>query len=257
MRQIALVLRYDGTAYHGWQIQNNAKTVQETLQNAVRRIVQEDIHIIGCGRTDTGVHAHIYVASFLTSSSIPADKFPSAINSQLPYDISVIDAMDAPDEFHPIRSCIRKEYTYSIYTGKIRDPFLHNRALHLPYGLDVDKISQASANFVGTHDFSSMRSLGTDVSSTVRTVYDYRVECHGSLVKLIVSADGFLYNMARTMAGTLLHVSSGKIRPDSIPDILASGNRSLAGPTAPACGLALTGLWYNDIDKLKEISYVE
>lgn len=256
MHQILLIMRYDGSAYHGWQIQQNADTVQGTLQKAISQITQEDIHVIGCGRTDTGVHAEIYAASFLTNSRIPTEKFPAALNSMLPYDISIISAHDISNDFHPIRSCTRKEYTYTIYSSPSRDPFLHGRALHITHKLDLDKIRLAAQQFIGTHDFSSMRSLGTDVSSTVRTVYNYDIVENGNTVKFITSANGFLYNMARTMAGTLLHVSSGKIEPTSISDILNSGDRNLAGPTAPACGLALTRLWYNDFTDLKELSYV-
>ncbi len=256
MHQIVLILRYDGSAYHGWQIQQNADTVQGTLQRILSKITQEDINVTGCGRTDAGVHAEIYVASFFTGSSIPTERFPAALNSMLPHNISVLSAHDISDDFHPIRSCTRKEYTYTIYSSASRDPFLNGRALHITHKLDLDKIRLAAQHFVGTHDFSAMRSLGTDVSSTVRTIYNYDIVENGNVIKFTTSANGFLYNMARTMAGTLLHVSSGKIEPSSIPDILLSGNRSLAGPTAPACGLALTRLWYDDFDILKELSYV-
>jgi len=257
MRQIVLILRYDGTAYHGWQIQQNAKTVQGTVQSAVRQITNENIHLIGCGRTDTGVHAQIYVASFLTGTSIPSDRIAVALNSLLPYDIAVLTAVDAPEDFHPIRSCIRKEYTYSIYTSPVRDPFLNNRVLHLPRSFNIEELNRAASYFVGTHDFASMRSFGTDVSSTVRTVFYYDVSQKGPILKFTVCADGFLYNMARTMAGTLLNVASGKTKADEIPEILNKCDRRLAGPTAPACGLALTRLWYNDFEMLKEIGYVQ
>lgn len=256
MRQIVLLLRYDGSSYHGWQIQQNAKTVQGTVQSAISQITQENVHLIGCGRTDTGVHAHIYAASFLSDSSIPVNRIPLALNSLLPHDIAVLDALEAPISFHPIRSCVKKEYTYTISTSPVHDPFLHNRALHMPRKLNIEKIKRAASFLIGTHDFASMRSLGTEVSSTVRTVYDYSVVEKANLLQFVVSADGFLYNMARTMAGTLLDVGFEKIPPEDIPDILKSGDRSLAGPTAPACGLALTRLWYDDFEKLKEISYV-
>ncbi len=256
MRQIVLILRYDGSQYHGWQIQANAKTVQGTVQAAISQIIREDVHVIGCGRTDTGVHAHIYVASFLSSSSIPTERIPLALNSILPNDIAVLDALDAPLSFHPIRSCVKKEYTYTIYTHAVHDPFLQGRALHMTRKLDVEKMERAASHFIGTHDFASMRSLGTDVSSTVRTVFNYDIISNSGVLQFVVCADGFLYNMARTMAGTLLDVGFGKIDPDYIPRILKSGDRSLSGPTAPACGLALTHLWYDDFEKLKEISYV-
>ncbi len=256
MRQIVLILRYNGSNYHGWQIQSNAKTVQGTVQAAISQITQEDVHLIGCGRTDTGVHAHIYVASFLSASTIPTERIPVALNSLLPNDIAVLGALDAPLSFHPIRSCVKKEYTYTVYTHSVQDPFLQGRALHMTRKLNTQKIERAAAHFIGTHNFASMRSLGTEVSSTVRTVFNYDVISNDGIMQFIACADGFLYNMARTMAGTLLDVGFGKISPDEIPNILKSGDRSLAGPTAPACGLALTRLWYDDFEKLKEIAYV-
>lgn len=255
MRQIVLILSYDGRAYHGWQIQHNGRTVQEAVQRAASKIVHEPVHVIGCGRTDAGVHARIYAASFQTRGTIPISRVPAAFNSLLPRDIAVHSALEAPLSFHPIRSCLRKEYTYLIDTSPVRDPFLNGRALHCPHALDIPLLSQAAQGFVGTHDFAAMRSLGTDVSSTVRTVYAYQVWQTGSLVRFAVQANGFLYNMARTMAGTLLQVAAGKLRPEDIPQLLQRGDRSLAGPTAPACGLYMTRLWFDELPELREIGY--
>ncbi len=246
IRNIALLLSYDGADYHGWQSQLNSKTVQDTLNDAASQVFGEKISVTGCGRTDTGVSAKCYFASFRTSCEIPLDKIPFAINSRLPRDISVRRAFSVSDDFHPVHSCIEKEYTYYIYTSPVHDPFLEGRALHSRYELDTDRMKAAAKHFVGTHDFSAVRSLGTPVNSTVRTIFACEVSKNENLIAIRISANGFLYNMARAIAGTLLDVSSGKISPDKIPDILLSKDRSHAGATAPACGLFMTNVIYPD-----------
>ena len=166
MRNIALFLTYEGTAYHGWQMQKNLATVQQTLEKAVSMIVQHDVHVTGCGRTDAGVHARCYVANFRTTSTIPVDRLPYALNTHLPVDIVVTKAFEVNDNFNAIGSCVRKEYTYTIYNSRVRDPFYVNRAWFYPKHLD-EKIMQAAADqFVGTHDFAAVRSVGTDVKSS-------------------------------------------------------------------------------------------
>lgn len=244
MRHIALTLSYDGSAYHGWQLQANAVTVQGTLADAITKVTNTPTQPIGCGRTDAGVHARFYVASFFTDSRIPLERFPTALNTVLPHDIVIHKADEVSDTFHPVHSCIRKEYTYELYRDKTPNPFLHRRALFYPYPMDLDELRLAAAHFIGTHDFSSMRSLGTPVKSTIRTVYDFDITECGSAVSFRIAANGFLYNMARTMVGTLLAVAQKKIMPCEIPDILASKDRSLAGATAPAHGLYMTDARY-------------
>jgi tRNA pseudouridine38-40 synthase len=244
MKNIALRLRYTGTAYHGWQVQKNAATVQGTLEAAISKTVEHPVRLIGCGRTDAGVHARDYVANFHTNSSIPLDRLPLAINTRLPNDIVVKAAYSVPEEFNAINSCLKKEYTYIIYNSRIRDPFYACRACFYPRQLDEDVMRLAAGHFVGRHDFAALRSVGTDVKTTVRTVYYYEVERKGDIILLRVCADGFLYNMARAMAGTLVYVSEGKLRKEDIPKILESGDRTLAGPTMPPEGLYLTRLWY-------------
>ncbi len=246
MRNIALFLTYEGTAYHGWQIQKNLPTVQETLEKAIAAVVGHRAHVTGCGRTDAGVHARFYVANFHTGSTIPAGRLPYALNTHLPPDIVVTKAFDVHDDFNAIGSCVRKEYTYLIYNSRVRDPFYVNRAWFYPRHLDEGIMQQAAAQFVGTHDFAAVRSVGTDVKSTVRTVFDYQVERDGNLISLRVSANGFLYNMARAMAGTVVYAAEGKFPPDAIGQILDSGNRTAAGPTVPPGGLYMTGIWYDD-----------
>ena len=246
MRNIALFLSYLGTDYHGWQMQKNLPTVQETLEKAIQMIVGHDVHVTGCGRTDAGVHAKCYVANFRTTSTIPTDRLPYALNTHLPCDIVVTKAFDVHENFNAIGSCVKKEYTYRIYNSRIKNPFYVNRAWFYPKHLDEKIMQEAASQFVGTHDFAAVRSVGTDVKSTVRTVYYYNVERIGDIIELKVCANGFLYNMARAMAGTVVYAAEGKIKPSEIGAILDSGNRTAAGPTVPAGGLYMSHLWYDD-----------
>ena len=246
MRNIALFLTYLGTAYHGWQIQKNLTTVQETMEKAIAMVTGESVHVTGCGRTDAGVHAKCYVANFRTDSTIPMERLPYALNTHLPPDIVVRKAFEVHEGFNSIGSCARKEYTYLIYNSRVKDPFYVDRAWFYPKHLDEEIMQAAADQFVGTHDFAAVRSVGTNVKSTVRTVYYYKVERQGNLITLKVCANGFLYNMARAMAGTVVFAAEGKIAPEEIGAILDSGNRTAAGPTVPPGGLYMTHLWYDD-----------
>ncbi len=246
MRNIALFIKYDGTAYHGWQVQKNAVTVGQTLEEAAARVVGHKVHITGCGRTDAGVHARVYVANFRTDSRIPTDRLPYALNTHLPDDILVYEAREVDEGFNAIGSCVKKEYTYQIYNSPMKDPFYVNRAWFYPKHLDENIMREAAAQFVGTHDFAAVRSVGTDVKSTVRTVYHFDVERQENLILFRVCANGFLYNMARAMVGTVVYAAEGKIAPKDIGGILAAGNRTAAGPTVPPGGLYMTQLWYDD-----------
>ncbi len=246
MRNIALFLKYRGTEYHGWQVQKTERTVGETMEIAAAKVVGHPVKMTGCGRTDAGVHARVYVANFRTDARIPTDRIPYALNTNLPDDISVTGAMEVPESFNAIGSCIKKEYTYQIYNSHIRDPFLVNQAWLYPKHLDETIMQRAAQEFVGTHDFAAVRSVGTNVKSTVRTVHYYDVERKGDLILLRVCANGFLYNMARAMAGTVVYAAEGKIKPEEIGAILRSGNRTAAGPTVPPGGLYMTKLWYDD-----------
>ena len=245
-RNIALKLMYNGTAYHGWQIQKNAISVAETLEKALSTVVCHPVKCTGAGRTDAGVHAETYIANFRTTSTIPCDRIPLAVNTRLPKDIVVVKATQVPMEFNAIGSCHRKEYTYRIYNSRIKNPFYVNRAYFYPKHLDEEVMDRAARMFEGTHDFAAVRSVGTHVKSTVRTVYYCYVTRSGDLLELKVCADGFLYNMVRAITGTVLYAAEGKLRPEDIPGILDSGNRTLAGPTAPPGGLYLTRVWYED-----------
>ena len=245
MRNIALRLMYDGTEYHGWQVQKTVSTVGETLETALSRLCGHTVKVTGCGRTDAGVHAERYCANFFTDCRIPAERLPLAVNSLLPDDISVTAAVEVPEDFNAILSCVKKEYTYVIYHSRIRDPFYRNKAYFYPMEPDLEKMRRAAREFTGTHDFASVRSVGTETKTTVRTVFYYEVEEEGPLTRLRVCADGFLYNMARAMAGTLLYVSEGKLRPEDIRPMLDRRDRRLAGPTVPPQGLYMTNVWYD------------
>lgn len=245
MRNIAIRLSYLGTAYHGWQIQKSDITVQETVITALEKILKEPVVLTGCGRTDAGVHAEVYCADFKTNSTIPCDRLPFALNAVLPGDIVATDACEGPPDFNSILSCRRKEYTYRILNSTFRNPFLKNRAYFYPSSLEIKRLEEAANEFVGTHDFAAVRSVGTNVKSTVRTVYYFDVEKNGDIISLRICANGFLYNMARAMVGTVIYASVGKLEPEEISKILESGDRSLAGPTVPPHGLYLTKLWYD------------
>ena len=245
-RNIALKLMYAGTAYHGWQVQKNAGTVAETLENALAGVVCHPVKVTGAGRTDAGVHAETYIANFRTDSAIPCDRIPLAVNTRLPNDIVVVSAREVSEGFNAIGSCVKKEYTYRVYNSRIRNAFYVNRAYFYPKQLDETVMADAAARFVGTHDFAAVRAVGTDVKSTVRTVYYFDVVRAGDLIELKVCANGFLYNMVRAMVGTVLYAAEGKLTPDGISDILERGCRTDAGPTVPPDGLYMTRLWYKE-----------
>ena len=246
MRNIALKLMYNGTAYHGWQVQKNAVTVCGTLEKALGEITGERVHLTGCGRTDAGVHAEYYVANFRTESRIPLDRLPFAINTPTPEDIAVREALEVEEGFNAIGSCLKKEYTYRIYNSRFKNPFYVNRVYFYPKRLDEEFLNRAAHMFVGTHDFRAVRSVGTETKTTVRTIYWCDVTRNGDLLELKVCANGFLYNMVRAITGTVLYAAEGKFLPEDIPAILESGDRTLAGPTVPPGGLYLTRLWYED-----------
>ncbi|MBQ1352182.1 MAG: tRNA pseudouridine(38-40) synthase TruA [Oscillospiraceae bacterium] len=245
-KNIALRLMYVGTDFHGWQVQKNAVTVAETLERAISGAVNHPVRVVGCGRTDAGVHARVYIANFRTNSKIPLDRLPLAINARLPHSIVVTKATEVPADFNAIGSCLQKEYTYLIYNSRLRNAFYVNRAYFYPQHLDEQRMMQAAAHFVGTHDFAAVRSVGTDVRSTVRTIRYCNVQRTEDLISISICADGFLYNMVRAITGTLVYVGIGKLDPDDIPALLEGRDRTAAGPTLPPDGLYLTRLWYHE-----------
>ena len=193
-RNIALKLMYVGTAYHGWQVQKRDVTVAETLEKALATVVCHPVKLTGAGRTDAGVHAETYIANFRTASSIPCDRIPLAVNTRLPDDIVVVKATEVSEGFNAIGSCLKKEYTYRIYNSRIRNAFYVDRAWFYPKPLDEAVMQAAADRFVGTHDFAAVRSVGTNVKSTVRTVHYFQIARSGDLIECRVCANGFLYN---------------------------------------------------------------
>ena len=246
MKNIALVLSYDGTNFNGWQIQKNGPSIQESMEDAIFHLLKQKVHVSGVGRTDSGVHARRYVANFHADCTIPMDRLPYALNSFLPPDIAVSGAVEVPEDFDARFDCTRKEYAYYIFPSTLRDPFHARYAYRYNYPLDAERMHEGAQRFVGTHDFAAVRSVGTEVKSTVRTVYHYEVERDGDLISLRVCANGFLYNMARAMAGTVVYAAEGKFPPEEVANILANGDRKAAGPTVPPGGLYMTQLWYDD-----------
>lgn len=246
MRNIALKLMYDGSKYHGWQVQKRDISVAETLELALSQIVHHPVKLTGAGRTDAGVHAEVYIANFRTEATIPCDRLPLAVNSRLPSDIVVTKASEVPLAFNAIGSCLKKEYTYRIYPSRIRDPFLRDRVWFYPKHLDEAVMQRAASFFVGTHDFAAVRSVGTETRTTVRTVHYFDIARCDKLIECRVCADGFLYNMVRTMVGSCVYAAEGKFFPEDIPAILKGKNRTEAGPTAPPQGLYMTRLWYEE-----------
>ena len=245
-RNIALRLSYTGTAYHGWQVQKNASSVAETLEKALSTVVCHPVKCTGAGRTDAGVHAEVYIANFHTRSSIPTDRIPLAVNTRLPDDIVVVKATEVPEHFNAIGSCLRKEYTYRIYNSRLGNAFYVNRAWFYPKHLDESIMQRAADCFVGTHDFSAVRAVGTEVRSPVRTVHYFNITRTGDLIECRVCANGFLYNMVRAMVGTCVYAAEGKFAPEDVSAILESRNRTAAGPTVPPGGLYMTQLWYDE-----------
>ena len=245
VRNLLVIICYDGKNYHGWQIQKNALSVQEVFQNALKKVIYESPEIKGCSRTDTGVHANMYGISLKTGSKISCQTLIGALNRYLPPSVAVIDCCEAPMDFHARYSCLGKEYIYKIWNHKIRNPFLDGYALHYYYPLNVEKLDKASKSFIGEHDFTSFCTLDRrNPGNLVRHVKSFDVYKNGDIIEMKVHANGFLYNMVRIMVGTLFRIAQGKIGEADIPKIIAAENRREAGPTAPAHGLYLNKVFY-------------
>ncbi len=249
MKRIKLVTAYDGTNYHGSQIQNNGETIEGVLKTELSSLLKEEIQIIGASRTDAGVHARGNVFVFDTESRIPPDKFTYALNARLPEDIRIQDSEEVPLTFHPRHQDTVKTYEYRILNRKLPLPEYRMHS-HFTYEtLNIEKMQQACKFFVGEHDFASFCAAGSQVESTVREIYDLHVKKEGDLLTISVTGNGFLYNMVRIIAGTLLKVGSGQFAPEDIEKIIQGKDRSLAGPTAPAKGLTLVEIRYPNYQK--------
>lgn len=239
MKRIMLTVAYDGTQYHGWQIQPNVVTVESVLNDTLSDLLKEDIHVIGASRTDTGVHALGNIAVFDTEARMPGNKISYALNQRLPQDIRIQDSREVPSNFHPRHCNSRKTYEYRILNREFPLPTLRLYAHFTYVPLDVEKMQKAADYLVGEHDFKSFCSVNTVAETTVRTLYSLKVSKDGDMITIRVTGSGFLYNMVRIIAGTLMEVGRGNLEPEQIPQILNALDRQKAGPTAPACGLTL------------------
>ena len=248
--KILLKISFVGSSYCGWQAQNNGKTVQQTLTDAANKLFGFECDITGSSRTDSGVHANMFCATVCKKkegsieTTIPVSNIPRAINCFLPDDISVFEATLVPDDFHARYSVKYKEYIYKMYTRPERDAFFSGRVWHIPKKLDVEAMNAAAKLFVGKHDFAAFMAQGSKITETERTVFEADVTRDGDMIIFRVSADGFLYNMVRIMAGTLVDVGEGRIKPCDIETIIRGLDRSCAGRTAPAQGLYLNKVVY-------------
>ena len=249
MRNLLFKIAFDGAAFHGWQQQENAVTVQGELKRAWEGLTGEIPNIIGCSRTDAGVHANEYYFNVRTNSTIPEESFPIALSSaKLPKEISIYSCREVDYDFNARFDCVKKEYEYVIENTQIPSPFLYKRAFNHKYKIDVDLMNEAAQYFIGTHDFSAFCAADAQVKSKVRTIYSASVIRDGNLVKFRVCGNGFLYNMVRIMAGTLIYVNNGRIKPEEIPGIIKSCDRTKAGITTIPDGLYLNKVYYGGED---------
>ncbi len=248
LKRIMLRVAYDGTNYCGWQVQPNDVTIEGVLNQALADLLGEDIQVIGASRTDSGVHALGNVAVFDTTTRIPGEKIKYALNQRLPEDVRVQESCEVAKDFHPRHCNSRKTYEYRILSRSIELPTERLYAYHTYRILDVERMKEGARYVVGEHDFKSFCSAGSQVKETVRTVYDLQVSKEEDLIKIRITGSGFLYNMVRIIAGTLMEVGMGTKEPKEISDIIAGQDRKLAGPTAPARGLRLIRIEYEGTD---------
>lgn len=251
MRRIHLIVEYDGTNYAGWQRQSNAMTVQEKLERAVKKLTGETVCVSGASRTDAGVHALGQSAHFDTESRIPADKFSFALNTLLPPDVRVVSSEEVAPDFHSRFSGRGKRYRYLIHAAPHASALNRLTHAHVIYPLDVEKMRAEARDLLGTHDFAAFAASGSVVKDTVRTIWRADVMENGSEIALIVEGNGFLYNMVRIIAGTLIGVGSGKLPRGAFRRAIESGNRLDLGVTAPAHGLTLMEVFYEDREESK------
>jgi len=245
MRNIKLVLEYDGTNYAGWQRQKNALTVQQVVEEALYKLTGEKITVVGAGRTDSGVHARGQVANFFTASRIPAERFCYALNSALPYDIRALESQEVSHEFHARYWAKAKRYRYSICVRPHAPAIARNYYYHVPDVLDVDAMNAAAQYIIGTHDFKAFQSAGSSVRNTVRTVYQARWIWEPPFyLHFEIKGNGFLYNMVRILVGTFIEIGRHRMPESDMKRILESRDRDEAGPTAPAHGLCLEEVYY-------------
>ena len=239
MKRVMLTVAYDGTNYCGWQVQPNGDTIEGQLNKHLSDLLGEEITVIGASRTDAGVHALCNLAVFDTDAKMPAEKISYALNQRLPEDIRIQKSEEVRPDFHPRKIFTRKTYEYKIYNARFANPVVRFYSYFTYVPMDVERMRKAASYFVGEHDFAAVSTYKPEVESTVRTIHALSVEQEGELITIRVTGNGFLYNMVRIIAGTLMEVGRGRMTPEFIPKLLDSGDRQQAGPTAPACGLTL------------------
>ncbi|WP_138204886.1 tRNA pseudouridine(38-40) synthase TruA [Haloimpatiens lingqiaonensis] len=244
MKNIKIKIEYDGTNYFGWQVQKDRITVQGVLEDTIRALTKEDVKLIGCSRTDTGVHAKEYVANFFTNSTIPSEKFREALNSKLPNDIVILESKEVLEDFHARYNCKGKRYIYSIYNREQPCAIYRNYMYSFTRKLQIEKMKSSCKYIIGTHDFSAFKTKGSSVKTSIRNIHELCITKEEDIIKISVSADGFLYNMVRIIVGTLLDVGTEKIQPEEVKEILESKDRTKAGKVVPACGLCLEKVFY-------------
>ena len=244
MRNIKLVIEYDGKSFNGWQKQPNKLNIQGEIERAIEEITGEKIDLIASGRTDAGVHSLGQVANFKTNSTIDIDKFPYAINSKLKKSILIKSAEEVPERFHSRYSVHSKTYRYTINNSKFGTALYRDMEYHFPIKLDENKMQEASKYFEGEHDFKAFKASGTSSKSSVRTIYKAEVKREGERVIIELTGNGFLYNMVRIIAGTLVDVGTYKILPEDVKNIIEKKERKNAGKTLPAKGLCLVEVQY-------------
>lgn len=242
MKRILLVVAYDGTNYCGWQVQKNGETIEGVLNRELSALFGEEIQVIGASRTDSGVHALGNVAVFDTKSRMPGEKISYALNSRIPEDIRIQRSVEVDADFHPRKCACTKHYEYRILNREFELPCERLNTYFYRRPLDVERMRAACPYFLEEHDFKSFCSIHTQAETTVRTIYGLEVRQEGDLIRIQVSGNGFLYNMVRIIAGTLIQIGSGIREPEVVPDIIKSRDRQAAGPTAPAKGLTLLGM---------------
>lgn len=244
MKNIKLVIEYDGTNYNGWQKQKNGVTIQQTIEKAIEKLTGEEVKLEGSSRTDSGVHAKAYVANFKTNATIPPHCYSDALKSRLPADIVIISSEEMSEDFHSRYCSTGKTYCYTILNRELPSALKRNYTYHVRKKLDIKAMEEACGYFIGTHDFKAFRSLGSSTTSTVRTITDLHIEVNNEEINIFVSADGFLYNMVRIIVGTLIFVGTGKIKPIEIKEIINLGERNKAGRCVPPMGLTLEKVFY-------------
>ncbi len=244
MRNIKLTISYDGTGYKGWQVQANGTTVQEVLEKAIEKVSGRHYRVHGASRTDAGVHANAQVAHFKTRSAIPVGKIPVALNAVLPGDVAVVRAEEVPEDFHSRFDARSKIYRYYVMNSDNRDPFREKYSWRLPYNLNVSLMKREAARLLGRHDFRSFQAKDKRERSSVRKVCRIGIKKKKDIITIEIEADGFVYNMARNIVGTLIDIGRGYMPQGSMKKILGTRDRTTAGPTAPAKGLFLVEVKY-------------